>query len=267
MATVNLTFRNATNSWQATVSAEEEETIEQLGERLVASLNLPMADERSQLGQVIPMAGESVSLYHPRRGILDPQKNVDDYSSLYNDPWVVYVKYELADLLSSLHLATERSATESSRNPEADNRFHTLVRLATVKWEDGYYPILLPAQATPQGHIEGSLLNTVVVQQINHIRRVVVDPARLPDGHYYNLNTKREIDPFDQESLIGTVVNHGDLLEYRTSYPVPHVQRGGVESDSAAPELDIVILERPQEQEPDANLLDSITISPIEENS
>ena len=270
MTTVNLTFRNATDTWQIAIAADEDETIESLCERLVVSLNLPLAEQSSHIGQILPVAGNSFTIYHPRHGILDPQKNVEAYSSLYNDPWVVSVEYELADLLSSLHLATETAHEQDPNSSESeplevDSSFETLVRLATVKWENDYYPVLLPAQATPQGHIEGSLLSTVVVQQINRCRRVAVDPARLPFGHYYNLNTRREIDPFDSQSLIGALVNHGDLLEYRTTYPMPQMNRA--EIDITAPDLDIVILDRPEAVAPDASLLDSITISPVEEDN
>lgn len=254
MAKVKLTFRNATNTWQVRGSTDEEKTISSLAESLISQLNLPTTDECIWLGDLVELIGKSVTLYHPRQGILDPEKRVKDYSDLFDETLVVYVDYELSDMLTALQLDTVEE--------RADSGLHSIMRLVVVRWENEYYPIMLPLQLTPQGNIEGSLLSTIVVQQINHIRGVFVDPATVPLGHYYNHRTNVEINPFDRESLIGDLISHGDLLEYRTPYAMPAGEVGAG--------LDIVIVNDGSETSaartaPDESLLAEIKISAIED--
>lgn len=251
MATIDLTLRNATNTWQIQGVAQKEETIGNLINSLISQLNLPLAGKSSQLGELITLTGESVTLYHPRQGILDPQKKVEEYSALLDEPLVIYAKYELSEMLPSLSVDTEKP-------------FETFIRLATIKWENDYYPILLPAKSTPQGNIEGSLLSTLVVQQINRIEKSLVDPTTIPIGYYYNHRTKTEIHPLDRDSLIGDLISHGDLIEYRTDYTMPTIDPSSG--------LDIVILDEAGESNTaesasEDSLLAEITISPIEDEN
>lgn len=261
MATIDLTLRNATDTWQIQGVAQQEETIGNLINSLISQLNLPLAGQSSQLGELLTLTGESATLYHPRQGILDPQKKVKEYGALFDEPLVFYAKCELSEMVPSLSV-------------DIDKPFETFIRLATIKWESNYYPILLPAKSTPQGNIEGSLLSTLVVQQINQIEKIQIDPTTIPAGHYYNHRTKTEIHPLDRDSLIGDLISHGDLLEYRTAYTMP--------TGEPASGLDIVIVNdagesstsesnisesSTNESTPDDSLLAEITISPIEDEN
>lgn len=248
---IPLTISNATRTWQIERQVNENATVEALIDALSNELNLPLPGEYTELGEMVTVVGSTASLYHPRHGILANEKKISEYASLLDDPLILHFEYELEDLLATLQL-------------DEENSFDEMLRMVTVNWHDEHYPILLPARATPQGNIEGSLMSTLIIEQLNRIRDVYIDPATIPHGQFYNSRTQQLIQPLDRVTVIGDQIRHGDMLEYRTNFAMPT----STPPVDLGPDLDIVILDdaasvQVQTPQPDSSILNEISISPM----
>jgi len=197
MAKIDLTLRNATNTAEFRFEIDDGDTIGDLLLALLERLDLPTPGRAGLIGGLYPAEARRATIYLSRHGVLHPERTMDSYSFKAGALLRYYFELKTRVSLSSVNLVGDRALSDAGL-------------CIVLEWQDRRYPILLPGSPTPQGQIEGSLLNYAVFRQMADIEGRSKGPDWLGDWRYLNGRTHSLVDPYDSQTPLGEHFTHGD---------------------------------------------------------